>query len=129
MAEVYLSQTLAIITDVSIAPVQLVTQCVALFMLIITIIGGNVPLFVPWLISVVGYKQDVTISFDAAPTFPSDSTADVTYNVLNTDAKQLQYTIMYLIGFTYGLSGILYLVTFVMMNKRYHTERRRANST
>lgn len=130
MAEVYLSQTLAIITDSCIAPVRLVTQSVALFMLIITIIGGNVPLFVPYLLTVVGYKKDVLITFDAAPTYvpPTDNSltlGDVSITVENSDAKQMQVTIIYLIGFTYGLSGLLYIVTFWLMNKRYTNDRRR----
>lgn len=78
----YLSQSLAVLTDDYIIPQRLVTQSVALFMFIITIIGGNVPLLIPYLCSnVVGYTAKVNIHFTAASVYTE---ADATGRLLRT---------------------------------------------
>ncbi len=130
VGEVYLSQALAVVTDASTVPARLVTQSVAVFMLVVTLIGGNVPLLMPYLLTVVGYNQDVTLSFQAAPMYSAadslssivsaslDATAMTDFSVLHTDAKQLQFSMMYLLGATYGLSAVLYIVCGVLMNQR-----------
>ena len=65
----YMGQALATITDQSLTPAHHVTPAVALFMFVITIIGGNMPLVVPLVNSWVGYGGKVDISFDAAPVY------------------------------------------------------------
>jgi hypothetical protein len=60
----YLGQSLAVISDNTMIPDHLVTPSVALFMLIVTIIGGNSPLLVPGIAASLT-NNDVTITFDA----------------------------------------------------------------
>ena len=64
-----MGQALAAITDGRVTPAHYVTPSVALFMFVITIIGGNMPLVVPFVASLVGYSADVDIHFDAAATY------------------------------------------------------------
>lgn len=66
MGEVYLSQTLALITHQAIIPKDQIASSVALFMLIITIIGGNFPLIIPVFESIVGFNNNITVQFSAA---------------------------------------------------------------
>jgi hypothetical protein len=61
---VYLGQTLTVIADHHIIPPRLITSSVALFMLVITIIGGSAPLLIPLVESGLHYN-DVTIEFKA----------------------------------------------------------------
>ncbi len=64
-----MSQTLALITDSKIIPKYLVTPSVALFVMVITIIGGNAPLIIPLLKEFVGYDGDVFIDFTASSAY------------------------------------------------------------
>jgi hypothetical protein len=131
VGEVYLSQALAVVTDGSTVPARLVTQSVAVFMLVVTLIGGNVPLLMPYLLTAVGYSEEVTLEFQAAPMYTTtsalsgssssgalDATALADFSVLHTDARQLQFSMMYLLGATYGLSAILYIICGILMNRR-----------
>eukprot|EP01034_Spumella_vulgaris_P025557 gene25559-32028_t len=61
VGEAYLSQALAIVTSERSIPSRLVTQSVAVFMLFVTLIGGNVPLLVPVLLSRVGFDAPATL--------------------------------------------------------------------
>lgn len=115
VGEVYFSQALALISDSRVVPRDLVTPSVALFMLIITIIGGNSPLLIPSLMPVVGFDRDVVIDFTAASSDPTNAATDISYAVANSDAKKLQYTLVYALGGCYAISGILYLVAFYLM--------------
>ena len=47
-------------------PSYLVTASVALFTLMLSIVGGNAPLVVPILMDYVGYQDQVTLTFSAA---------------------------------------------------------------
>lgn len=69
MGEMYMGQALATITDSTVTPTECLTPAVALFMFVITIIGGNVPLLIPLVSSAVGYQGDVDISFQAASVY------------------------------------------------------------
>lgn len=117
VGEVYLSQALAIVTESRTVPAALVTQSVAVFMLVVTVVGGNAPLLVPWLVTAVGYRSDVTVEFQAAPE-PAALGGTVQYSVLNTDVRQLQCSMMWILGGSYGLSGLLYLVCYYLMSRR-----------
>lgn len=70
LGEVYLSQTLALITEKSFIPPHLITPSVALFVLITTAIGGNATLLVPLLQSMTSITSQsiVTLTFAAATT-------------------------------------------------------------
>lgn len=65
VGELYLGQSLAIIAGPTAVPATLVTQSVALFMFIVTIIGGNMPLLIPSVASVLQFS-DATITFTAS---------------------------------------------------------------
>jgi hypothetical protein len=69
LGEMYMGQALATITDHSLTPSHHVTPAVALFMFIITIIGGNMPLIVPLVASWTGFDGEVDMHFSAAPAY------------------------------------------------------------
>lgn len=69
VGELYLGQALALLTDEHIIPEHLLTPSIAFFMFLITIIGGNVPLLVPFALSIVGFSSDVDITFRAAEAY------------------------------------------------------------
>jgi hypothetical protein len=121
VGEAYLSQALAIVTSEQSIPSRLVTQSVAVFMLVITLIGGNLPLLVPVLLTRVGFNSPVTVHFQAAPEYSSTvpvTSEPVAFSVENTDARQLQFSMMYLLGITYGLSGLLYIACYFIMKRK-----------
>eukprot|EP01038_Epipyxis_sp_PR26KG_P005298 gene5298-7361_t len=121
VGEVYLVQSIAVITHKEIVPSRYITVSVALFMLIVTIIGGNFPLLIPLFESnLVGYNNPINITFTAAKPFLSSTNAiynsssygdddNLLYHVPNKDARQLQYSLLYLLIISYGLSGTLFL--------------------
>ena len=135
VGEVYLGQSLAVIADPLIIPPRLLTTSVALFMLIITLIGGNSPLLIPFVQSTLSY-DDVTVSFSAQSLYntttgkplPSlvsdlyphcDSLSLVptteTFNVLNNNADLLLYSCLYSLIGCYALSGLLFLLSYLVM--------------
>ncbi len=65
---------------------------------------------------------DVAVDFQAAPeytaTLDSFQESTVLFSVQNTDARQLQYSMMYMLGATYGLSGLLYLLCYALMRRK-----------
>ena len=73
VGEMYMAQALAIISDNKVICGYLVTPSVALFMFLITLLGGNTPLLVPLLEGSVGYQADVLVDFTAAAPYPSSS--------------------------------------------------------
>jgi hypothetical protein len=64
VGEVYLSQALTVISDNTVIPPRLITSAVALFMLVVTIIGGSSPLLIPVVQEFI-HEEDVTIDFQA----------------------------------------------------------------
>ena len=117
IGEIYLPQALAIVTDVNVVPNYLVAQSVALFMFISTNIGGSFPLLIPFVESIVGFDDNVIINFSAANIYNNNIKVvqNVEFNIENTNANKLQYSIMYVLIFSYSLSGVLYLVAFFQM--------------
>ena len=69
----FIIQTLVVISNENIIPSQFRTSSVALFMLIVILIGGNIPLCVPLLKTMVGFNADVTIHFEAAFIYHNNS--------------------------------------------------------
>jgi hypothetical protein len=157
LGEMYFSQVLSVITDSKIAPLHYTTPVVALFMFFTTLIGGNIPIFVPFVAQYCGFSSQVNIHFDASSVFTSNSigkyslhlvvgvsahpyltpilpylttnpivdVAPITeqFTVEHKDARQLQYSLMYVLGSCYLLSGLLYLLSYWQMethrNKNY----------
>jgi len=74
VGELYLSQCLALLTHREVIPEALITPSIALFMFVITIIGGNVPLLVTFFTSIVGYYSPAQLSFDAQSEYSGDPT-------------------------------------------------------
>ena len=72
VGELYLTQCLALLTHREVITEALITPSIALFMFIITIIGGNVPLLVTLFISIVGYDSPVQLSFEAQSQYTGD---------------------------------------------------------
>ena len=71
LGESYLGQALAVVSDSRLTgvPVELTSAAVALFMLIVICIGGNLTLLVPLFMGQVGYDRPVQIHFEAAPVY------------------------------------------------------------
>jgi len=74
VGELYLIQCLALLTHREVIPEALITPSIALFMFVITIIGGNVPLLVTLFTSIVGYDSPVQLSFEAQSQYTGDPT-------------------------------------------------------
>jgi hypothetical protein len=74
LAELYLGQTLAVVSDFTLTdmPPALRTPSVALFMLCVTVLGGNIPLLVPYVETVWGFTE-VAATFEAAPAYNSSA--------------------------------------------------------
>ncbi len=96
-------------------PPDLVAPSVAFFMFIITIIGGNFPVLIPLFESWVGFDQPVTVQFTAAnyKDDPNTNGGVITMRVQNSDARKLQYSIVYVLAMAYTLAGLLYLLAAV----------------
>jgi hypothetical protein len=127
VGEVYLSQSLALITDRRVVSSHLITPAVALFMLIITIIGGNAPFLIPLFLPAVGFQQGVLIDFTAASADPA-AKGEVHWSVENSDAKQLQYSLVYSLAICYALPVVLYMIAYFMMAKEDEERERRSAS-
>ncbi len=119
MGEMYLSQTLALITEPSFISADLITSSVALFILLTTAIAGNATLLVPFLQTFTN-QEKVTITFEAAssdPTMPGNQWMSTS----QTSAEQLQEALVYALIFCYGLSGVLYICAYwAMLRKLPH---------
>ena len=83
LAEMYLGQTLVVVSDsmLSGVPKSPCIPSVALFMLLVTLIGGNIPLFIPLLENVWGYTE-TTIHFSAAASASTTDYINVTPGLL-----------------------------------------------
>eukprot|EP00981_Chlorochromonas_danica_P013814 scaffold6861_cov248-Ochromonas_danica.AAC.17 len=117
VGEIYFSQALAMVSDHRIVARDLVTSSVALFMLIVTIMGGNAPLLIPCLMPLVGYDEQVTLHFTASSSDPSSPPVDEQFSVSNDDAQKLQRVLLYGLGGCYLLSGVLYLLAYFIMRQ------------
>lgn len=117
VGEIYFSQALAMVSDHRIVARDLVTSSVALFMLIVTIMGGNAPLLIPCLMPLVGYDEQVNLHFTASSSDPSSPPVDEHYSVSNDDAQKLQRVLLYSLGGCYLLSGMLYLLAYFIMRQ------------
>eukprot|EP01037_Dinobryon_pediforme_P036177 gene36177-42988_t len=94
VGELYFSQCLAIVTDAAVVPSDLVAPSVALFMFIITLIGGNFPVLIPLFESLVGFDRSVSVEFTAAGYCGSATEGQtVSFTVENSDASKLQYSL------------------------------------
>lgn len=71
-----MSQALAAITDISVTPISYITPSVALFMFVTTLIGGNTPLLIPLVSSMVGFSDDINIDFNAASEYNGDGSGN-----------------------------------------------------
>lgn len=76
MGEMYMGQSLAAITDLSVTPLAYITPSVALFMFVTTLIGGNTPLLIPLVASWTPYGVDVNIDFQAASVYAGSETGN-----------------------------------------------------
>lgn len=68
-----MGQALATITDATVTPPECLTPAVAIFMFVITIIGGNMPLLIPLVSGIVGFNGQVDICFQAASVYTTQT--------------------------------------------------------
>ena len=141
----YLSQTLALITESVFISADLITSAVALFVLITTAIAGNCTLLVP-LFETYVTQEKATITFQAASSDPNAGSVfaivcflpivlawlltnyyagcltylagNVWVSVTQTSALQLQQALVYSMILCYGLSGILFICAYVAMIRK-----------
>eukprot|EP01035_Chromulina_nebulosa_P018884 gene18884-24676_t len=111
VGEVYLSQTLAILSDLS--PADSIVTSIALFMFFITLIGGNTPVLVPLVHnSIQSSIADVNITFTASSIYTTNSTTSINeFIVSNPNALGLQITLAGLLGLVYVVSALLFLLS------------------
>jgi hypothetical protein len=133
--EIYYVQSLAVITDplgifycfsflicihdtiLIVVPPELVTQSVAFFVFIVTLIGGNFPLLIPLFESMVGFNAKVQVEFLAASEYRSGNPMieEKQFSILNYNANKIQYSLMYVLILSYGLSGLLYIFSYFQL--------------
>jgi hypothetical protein len=106
--EMYIGASLALLSDVT--PTDLIVPSVALFMFIITLIGGNAPLLVPLVLSLRPITHH-TFSFQAAPPAGSPlSESSILYSVTRRSGDDLQAALVILFVILYLLSSLLYFL-------------------
>jgi hypothetical protein len=104
----YIGASLALLSDVT--PPDLIVPSVALFMFIITLIGGNCPLLVPLVLSLRPTTHH-TFTFQAAPPVGSPlSQPSVLYEVTRRSGGDLQVALVILFTVLYLLGGLLYFL-------------------
>lgn len=88
-------------------------------MFVITLLGGNAPLLVPLVTSLVHVSpSDVDITFMASPTPSSSDLSEVAYSVPSANAATLQIALSWVFGFLYLLSSVLYLISALMIARQ-----------
>ena len=81
-------------------------------------------------ICVCRYDKPVTVQFSAA-NYKDDPSGGgvILFNVQNTDARKLQYSIVYVLALAYTVAGLLYLVSafqFYLQGKAFRRENENA---
>jgi hypothetical protein len=118
-----------LITDVHYIPKRLISSAVAVFMLIITVIGGNAPLLLPVIKEGIGYTNDVTLSFSAYGMYNASMIAsgtllpdtDTTMSATHEDAYRFQYAMLASLVGCYLSAGVLYIVSYYMLMQEHQT--------
>eukprot|EP00602_Paraphysomonas_sp_CaronLab_P006014 CAMPEP_0185017394 /NCGR_PEP_ID=MMETSP1103-20130426/357_1 /TAXON_ID=36769 /ORGANISM="Paraphysomonas bandaiensis, Strain Caron Lab Isolate" /LENGTH=360 /DNA_ID=CAMNT_0027546793 /DNA_START=538 /DNA_END=1617 /DNA_ORIENTATION=+ len=113
--EMYIGASLALVADLT--PVDLVVPSVALFMFIVTIIGGNATLLVPLTTSYLIPHTYHNFQFTAAPpvgsidTSSGHSTYSYSYSVDRRSGYDLQEALLYIQCALYFLSAVVYYMS------------------
>jgi hypothetical protein len=103
--EMYLGASLALLSDIT--PISLIVPSVALFMFIITIIGGNAPLLVPLVLSLRSPTHHI-FQFQAAAPVGSPLSSSVLFEIERRSGTDLQTALVILFLILYLLSALLY---------------------
>jgi hypothetical protein len=105
----YIGASLALLSDVT--PSDLIVPSVALFMFIITLIGGNCPLLVPLILSLRPTTHH-TFSFQAAPPLgsPFSLSSTIPFHVDRRSGVDLQIALVIIFSFLYLFGGLLYFL-------------------
>ena len=118
----YLGASLALLSDVT--PPNLIVPSVALFMFIVTLIGGNAPLLVPLILSLrptTHHNFHFTAAAPAPPTLLSSSSSSssspwlesaelINYSITRRSGTDLQITLVILFTILYLLSTLVYYI-------------------
>lgn len=121
----YLGASLALLSDVT--PSNLIVPSVALFMFIVTLIGGNAPLLVPLILSISPITH-YTFHFSAAPPYnPTSITTSnsnswlgselINYSIKRRSGYDLQTTLVILFTILYLLSTLVYYICAYLLWK------------
>lgn len=124
VGEMYIGLSLAAVADM--VPQSMTTTSIALYMCVITFIGGSATLLVPLLKG--WYDEDHTFTFRAAPQAGSEEAEDsssTTFHVHRSGGRGLQYSLLTLFTTFYVLSALLYLAVVPLVRR---DASRRANS-
>lgn len=114
----YLGASLALLSDVT--PSNLIVPSVALFMFIVTLIGGNAPLLVPLILSISPITH-FTFHFTAAsPYEPTNlllQSESTNYSIIRRSGTDLQTTLIILFTILYLLSTLVYYICAYLLWK------------
>lgn len=116
VGEMYIGLSLAAVVDL--VPQRMTTMSVALYMCVITFVGGSATLLVPLLKG--WYDEDHTFTFRAAPRAGSAHTEEstvMTFHVERSGGQGLQYSLLTLFTTFYVLSALLYLAIVPLVKR------------
>lgn len=112
----YIGASLALVSDLT-SP-GLVTPSIALFMFLVTILGGNAPFLVPMASSLLPDYQH-TFAFSAAPPAgtPPDG-AEMAFAVQATSGRVLRDSLLIVVCSLYVVSSAMYLLcAYILMQE------------
>lgn len=118
----YIGSSLSFISDITIVA-SAVVPSIALFMFAVTIIGGNAPLLVPFVLRYGVKKSTYTYHVDAASP-DATSGSDFTFVVSQDSSVMLQDTLIWVLCSLYLASAITYFGVAILLKRVTVTPRR-----
>mmetsp|Transcript_35725 Transcript_35725/g.47135 ORF Transcript_35725/g.47135 Transcript_35725/m.47135 type:complete len:529 (-) Transcript_35725:213-1799(-) len=112
--EMWIGVLLALIIEL--VPKSFSATSIAVYLFIITNIGGNAPLLVPFFQQ--AFQQDHTYTFDASPTIDSGLNSDTeTFHVTQSGSVGLRDALLWLYPGVYAISSLFFLVSLCFLKK------------
>jgi hypothetical protein len=120
VGECYLSQSFALLSEISCK--KSLISSVAIFMFLVTMIAGNMPLLIPYLVAVINDNTNNTdnyIYFYASPPYSSNNSnvGDVLYKVISKSDSLLK-SLEIVFSCCYIISSVLYFICYFYLQKK-----------
>ena len=111
----YIGSSLSFISDITVLP-SAVVPSIALFMFAVTIIGGNAPLLVPFVLRYGVKTTTYTYHVDAASA-DAALNGDVTFVASQDSSIMLQDTLIWVLCSLYVASAIIYFGVTILLRR------------